>query len=210
LRVTEPARGLEALHLHLWRGDRHVLKGLSFSVAPGELVHVRGPNGVGKTSLLRTLAGFLYPEEGEVRWQGQRIDADRDGYSSALAYLGHDNGLKSDLTARENLHYALGLRHAVAGDALDSTLIRLGVGAVADLPVRSLSAGQRRRVALARVALGQASLWLLDEPFTNLDAAGAAAGAALLNEHAAAGGLALLTAHGELDSVPRLRRLELQ
>ena len=207
--MTEPARGLEALQLHLWRGDRHVLKGLSFAVAPGELVHVRGPNGAGKTSLLRTLAGFLYPEEGEVRWRGQRIGADRDGYSATLAYLGHDNGLKSDLTARENLRYALGLRRAVAPEILDAALTRLGVGAEADLPVRSLSAGQRRRVALARVALAQATLWLLDEPFTNLDAAGAAAGAALLHEHAATGGLALLTAHGELDAIARLRRLEL-
>jgi heme exporter protein A len=203
------ATGLEVRDLHLWRGDRHVLRGLSFTASPGEAVHVRGPNGAGKTSLLRTLAGFLWPESGDLLWRGAPITADRDGYSASLAYLGHENALKADLTPRENLAFSVGLRRELPCDEADGALERLGVAAQAGLPVRSLSAGQRRRVAMARVLLCKAPLWLLDEPATNLDAAGQTTFLALIGEHVASGGIVLFTAHAELAWSGRLSLVEL-
>jgi heme exporter protein A len=211
LNVPEnPGAALEADNLQLWRGSRHVLRGLSFGVAAGESLHVRGPNGCGKTSLLRTLAGFLWPEEGRLLWNGQDVNADRDAFAADLAYLGHDNALKSDLTPLENLRYSSALRHPTDAAAMTAALERLDVGPQSALPVRVLSAGQRRRVALARVLLARARLWLLDEPYTNLDTAGVSALSALIVDHVAAGGIAILTAHSEL-TLPggSLRRLEL-
>jgi heme exporter protein A len=201
---------LEAEQLQLWRGARHVLRGLSFRAAAGESLHVRGPNGCGKTSLLRTLAGFLWPEEGRLLWNSRAVSADRDGYAADLAYLGHENALKADLSARENLDFSINLRHATAAGAVGGVLERLGVLGQADLPVRVLSAGQRRRVAMARIMLARAQLWLLDEPFTNLDAQGVHELSAVVGEHVAAGGVAILTAHAELALPGRaLRPLEL-
>jgi heme exporter protein A len=201
---------LEAEDLQLWRGTRHVLRGLSFRAESGESLHVRGPNGAGKTSLLRTLAGFLWPESGRLLWNGTDVHRDRDGFAADLAYLGHDNALKSDLTALENLRYSTGLRHPTTNASLIAALEQLDIGATRDLPARVLSAGQRRRVALARVMLARARLWLLDEPFTNLDVEGVAALSGVVARHVADGGIAILTAHAEL-VLPGtvLRRLEL-
>jgi heme exporter protein A len=208
--TVPPDVALEARNLHLWRGERHVLKGLHFTAGHGEALHVRGPNGVGKTTLLRTLAGFLWPEEGELYWMGRRTTQDRDTYAAAVAYLGHENAMKADLSPRENLRYISGIRHATARDEIDAALDRLGVTGQRDLPFRALSAGQRRRVSMARVLLHKARLWLLDEPFTNLDVAGVRDLSGLIADHVRAGGMTILTAHSEL-TLPgvEMRGLEL-
>jgi heme exporter protein A len=196
--------------VHVWRGDRHVLKGQSFTVEAGELVHVAGPNGTGKTTLLRVICGLLRPEQGSVQWQGKPITAVRAAYQAQLAYASHEPALKADLTALENLRFAVGLKRRVRDAELRAVLDRTGVGPCADLPARVLSAGQRRRVAMARVLAQRAALWLLDEPFTNLDVHGARFLCGLLEAHADAGGVALVVAHQELELQRRVRRLELQ
>jgi heme exporter protein A len=201
--------GLEFEKVHVWRGDRHVLQGVSAQVRPRELLHISGPNGTGKTTLLRVVSGLLRPEQGSVRWLGQSITASRTEYQAALAYASHEPALKSDLTALENLHFAVGLKRRISAAELHAALDRTGAGACADLPARVLSAGQRRRVALARVLAMNASVWLLDEPYTNLDASGTELVSGLLQAHVEGGGLALVVAHHELRLPCTIRRLEL-
>jgi heme exporter protein A len=187
---------LEVSQLHLWRGDRHLLRGLTFSLQPGQLLQLLWANGTGKTSLLRCLAGFVHAEQGQTSWNGASVQKDRDAFHWELAYLGHESALKGDLTATENLRYACGLRARHDGAQLQATLAQMGLGQIDPaLPVRSMSAGQKRRVALARLALWEAKLWLLDEPVTNLDAAGQAVFARLLGSHLATGGLAIVATH---------------
>jgi heme exporter protein A len=207
--MNTPADGICVDKVHVWRGDRHVLKGVSLELERTQLMHVSGPNGTGKTTLLRVICGLLRPEQGKVSWRGRPISAVRDDYQATLAYASHEPALKGDLTALENLRFAVGLKRRVSPGELRASLEQTGVGACADLPARVLSAGQRRRVAMARVLAMGASLWLLDEPFTNLDAAGADLMSSLLRSHVLGGGSALVVAHQDLTLDCQMRRLEL-
>lgn len=201
--------GLAVDAVHIWRGDRHVLAGVSLTLQSSELLHVWGPNGTGKTTLLRVVCGLLRPEQGIVSWLGQSITRVRAEYQAALAYASHETALKSDLTALENLRFSVGLKRRVSETELRATLEQTGVGGCADLPARVLSAGQRRRVAMARVLASKARLWLLDEPFTNLDDKGSKLMSHLLEEHLRCGGSALVVAHHDLTLSGDVRQLEL-
>jgi heme exporter protein A len=202
--------GISARDLHVWRGDRHVLRGVSMDAAAGDCVHVAGPNGSGKTTFLRVVASLLTPEQGSVHWQGRPIASDRDAYCASFCYLGHSDGLKPEFTSHENLAYEVGLRRRLDAATIDATLARLGLAQSRDQPARSLSAGQRRRLSMARVMLAGAPLWILDEPFTNLDLAGVNLLSEIIALHLDAGGAALLATH-QPPAIPRhtVRRLDL-
>jgi len=207
--MNTAADGLGVENVHVWRGDRHVLKGVSLNLRPRQLLHISGPNGTGKTTLLRVVCGLLRPESGLVSWLGRSISGIRNEYQAILAYASHEPALKADLTALENLRFAVGLKRRVTIGELRASLDQTGVAACGDLPARVLSAGQRRRVAMARVLAMSASLWLLDEPFTNLDAAGTDLLRSLLQSHVEGGGLALVVAHHDLKLDCSVHRLEL-
>jgi heme exporter protein A len=201
---------LRAENLHLWRAERHVLKGVHLQLNGGELLQLTGANGAGKTTLLRALCGLNHLEEGRVFWNQRDVREDRDGFHAALIYLGHEPPLKPDLTAVENLRFWIGMRRRVDTAAIHDALVRTGAGDFATRPVRTLSAGQRRRVALSGLVLAAAPLWLLDEPTTNLDSGGQELVAALLDAHLAAGGLAIAAVHHRLAIEPaRVRELNL-
>jgi heme exporter protein A len=205
-----PERRLQAENLHLWRGDRHVLRGVRLCVNSGECLQITGGNGAGKTTLLRTLSGLMYPEEGTITWGGESIRRDLPAFQADLAYIGHEPPLKPDLTAQENLRYWVGVRRKLATHEMNRELERLGAEQWGNRPIRTLSAGQKRRVALAGLLLMAAPLWLLDEPTTNLDAEGQRLVGTLIEEHLARGGLAVAAIHHELTISPAvIRRLEL-
>lgn len=181
------------------RGGRSLFSGIGFSLSAGDLMRVRGPNGSGKTTLLRTLAGLTRAESGTVLWDGTDVAGMGDEFRARLAYLGHQPALKDELTVSENVRYAAWLGGTPAEDAeIAPALERVGLGRRANLPARFLSQGQRRRVAIARLALAaRLPLWILDEPFTALDADAVAMLRALLREHLGAGGEVVLTTHQE-------------
>jgi heme exporter protein A len=188
--------------LHLWRGDRHVLRGVTFDLTPGLCALLTGRNGAGKTTLLRAIAGLLDPEEGVVTWRGTSARTGRDAFHAELAYLGHEPALKGDLTGAENLRYSVGIRRDVTVGEIRTALARTGADAFGDRLVRTLSAGQRRRIALAGVLLANATLWLLDEPTTNLDADGQQLVAELAAEHLGRDGLIVAAVHHSLPLPP--------
>src|SRR5574340_113390 len=169
---------LSAHGLTCERGERLLFRNLDFELGAGEALLVRGGNGRGKTSLLRILCGLSAPAAGEVRWRDEAVGRARERYGREMAYVGHANGIKDDLTPLENL--------------------RLAAARGVDLPARVLSFGQRRRVALAGLATAGACLWILDEPLTGLDVDGVAMVEAMIGEHVRAGGLAVMTTHQPL------------
>jgi heme exporter protein A len=187
--------GISVQGIEVWRGERQVLSGVSFEASAGECVHVLGPNGSGKTTLLRIIAGLLPPEAGQVDFNGRDTRADRDGWCAAFSYLAHSDGLKPELTAFENLAFEVGLRRGVGAGEIEGALGDLGIAQARDQVVATLSAGQRRRIAFARVMLAGAPLWILDEPYTNLDRDGSVFVSAIIGRHLDAGGAALIAAH---------------
>ena len=185
---------LEGRGLTLFRGERCLFQGLDFSLSAGELLLVQGPNGSGKTSLLRTVAGLAELEEGEVLWNGIPVARERQEFRGRLVWMGHRPGYKAELTVRENLAFEAGLRPASRRSPAEC-LARLGLAACAELPFGVLSAGQQRRLALARLLLAAAPLWMVDEPYTNLDSTALGLVNELLAAHLAAGGLAMVASH---------------
>ena len=203
---------LEAVALECVRGERTLFSDLAFEVARGELLRVAGANGSGKTSLLRIVCGLSLPSHGEIRWEGTNIRALREDYARRLVYIGHANAVKDDLTARENLLISSALAGLPTTTAqADDALERFGVGACAMLPARALSQGQKRRVALARLASSASlPLWVLDEPFNALDAAAVEQLQSLIADHVARGGSVMLTTHQEVAVAgANARRLDL-
>jgi len=201
---------LEVEGLACHRGGRPVFADLSFSLAPGELLVLTGPNGSGKTTLLRALALLVPAERGTIRWQGADVAADREAWCTSLGWLGHLDGLKADLTVRENLVVARRLRAEAPDDErIDDALAAFELASLARRPVRTLSAGQRRRAALARVVSSDAALWLLDEPLNALDAESQAALHVIFEGHLDAGGLVIAATHAPL-RISGARTLELR
>jgi heme exporter protein A len=203
------APALEARALTCIRGDRELFSGLDLQVFAGQCLHVRGENGVGKTSLLRLLTGLTSPESGEVLWGGRPIKKEVSDYHGQLLFLGHRDALKEDLSAIENLR----LYAAIDGIALSeqdafTSLWRFGLKGRDDLPVNCLSAGQKKRVLMARMLTRRAQVWILDEPFNALDTHAVQELQELIAEHLQGNGLVVLTSHQPL-AIPGLRVLDL-
>lgn len=178
------------------RGDRRLFEGVSFTLTPGQWLHLEGDNGVGKTSLLRILCGLSALEQGELTWKNQSVVENPDDFRLDLAYLGHQLALKEDLSPLENLRVGA----AISGQQLPSAgalaaLSQLGLRGREHLPVRVLSQGQKRRAALARLIISKAKLWILDEPFVALDLAAQQVLLGVLNAHLNNQGMVLLTSH---------------
>lgn len=191
---------LEATALGCVRGDRRLFSDVNFALGPGSYLQVQGPNGSGKTSLLRMICGLLAPAEGEIRWQGANIHSLGEEYFTSLTYVGHRNGLKEELTPEENLRFTSGLAGIeVSREKARSTLATMGLAGREYLPARLLSEGQRRRTALTRLLICKTSVWVLDEVVTSLDSSAVRFVTSLIEDHLNKGGIAVVATHHELD-----------
>ncbi|AHM44452.1 cytochrome C biogenesis protein CcmA [Escherichia coli] len=198
---------LEARELLCERDERTLFSGLSFTLNAGEWVQITGSNGAGKTTLLRLLTGLSRPDAGDVLWQGQPLHQVRDSYHQNLLWIGHQPGIKTRLTALENLHFYH--RDGDTAQCLEA-LAQAGLAGFEDIPVNQLSAGQQRRVALARLWLTRATLWILDEPFTAIDVNGVDRLTQRMAQHTEQGGIVILTTHQQLNvAESKIRRISL-
>ncbi|MGD8111227.1 cytochrome c biogenesis heme-transporting ATPase CcmA [Vibrio sp. NTOU-M3] len=203
---------LEVNQLTAIRDERVLFESLSFSISSGELVQIEGRNGTGKTTLLRIVAGLGDRDEGEISWNGENIESNRDAYHQDLLFLGHQTGVKRELTAYENLHFYMSVhsKSLVSRDTIYGALTKVGLAGREDVPVAKLSAGQQRRVALARLWLSEQKLWILDEPLTAIDKQGVKVLESLFLSHAENDGIVVLTTHQDMFADnPKLRKIKL-
>jgi heme exporter protein A len=200
---------LSADNLTLIRGERCLFEGLGFALHGGEMLLLEGRNGCGKTSLMRAIAGMLSLESGYILWNDIPVLKQRQTFHGALVWLAHRTGLKGDLNMVENLHFEESLRPQSDRDH-EEVFTRLGIERLKRLPLRSLSAGQQRRVALARMLLADVPLWMMDEPFTNLDREGRQLVMELVEEHLSSGGLCVMAAHQDVEIRAPVTKIHLQ
>ncbi|WP_206355542.1 cytochrome c biogenesis heme-transporting ATPase CcmA [Vibrio maerlii] len=213
---------LQVIDLTAIRDERVLFESLSFEIHPGELVQIEGRNGTGKTTLLRIIAGLGHSDNGDVHWKSESVKSNREGFHEDLLFLGHQTGVKRELTAYENLKFYQSIYGRRAN--LDSkqrnnkqndediwhVLTQVGLAGREDVPVGQLSAGQQRRVALARLWLSDHPLWILDEPLTAIDKQGVKVLESLFLKHAEQGGIVMLTTHQDMfEDNPKLRKIKL-
>ena len=191
---------LQVRQLSCIRGDRRLFSNLSFDLEPGQVLYLKGRNGSGKTTLQRSICGLFHPDAGDILWNNQPITDLGEEFFQDLLYIGHAPGIKLDLTAVENLGFQCRLKSLDIAEAhIWDALNKLGLAGFEDLPARVLSAGQKRRIALARLFLDQSKLWVLDEPFTALDVAAVELLLELITQHLGLGGMVILTTHQEVE-----------
>ena len=201
---------LQLQQLACQRGDKTLFCGVDLTLQSGDLVQIEGHNGIGKTSLLRIIAGLASPLEGEVKWNGVNILKQREEFNHNLLFLGHQSGIKPELSGWENLRFYQQISHCQTGDEiLWQVLENVGLLGREDLPAGQLSAGQQKRIALARLWLSHAPLWILDEPFNAIDKKGVKILTALFEQQAAKGGIVILTSHQEVPS-DQLKKINLE
>lgn len=192
---TKPTHLLQGSHLSCIRDDRVLFEGLDFTLQSGQVLLLEGKNGSGKTSLLRILCGFREPDAGQVFWCGDAINDSQ--YYADMAYIGHLDGVKKELTVLENLKVSLALGR-LGQDSIEQALAKVQLADHDDVLVQALSAGQKRRLSLARLLITKNIVWILDEPFTSLDKQGIALIETLMSEHCASGGMIVLTSHHDI------------
>ena len=201
---------LECQQLACERDGRYLFSGLDLKLNPGDIVHIEGPNGCCKTTLLRTITSLSSDYEGGIYWRGQSLNNVLADYRANLLFLGHLAGIKKSLSARENLLFLTRLYQCANLDAIDASLAQVGLYGFEDLPAYQLSAGQVRRIALARLFLSSAPLWILDEPYTAIDKQGIHCFEQRIKTHADSGGVIILSSHQalQIDGIMRVNLLD--
>lgn len=199
LQEKKESKGLLVSHLTCERGYRELFKDLSFELTPGQILHIKGENGAGKTSLLRILAGLALPVSGEVSFDDYDCRKYRSEYNEQIAFMGHKLGIKLELTPVENICSYCEIRLPHTEQQILDVLKKVGLYGFEEMYCNQLSAGQKRRVALAQTVLSDARLWILDEPFTSLDVTGVALFLDVIQKHVDNGGMVLLTTHQEVN-----------